>query len=222
MKETKENQGRRGAVIVTGFVWIAMLASSALLVKGYSQSASQKPSADPIGVNSKQLGIVSSSGPSRSKVTLELTFDTGAVFRVSQYEGSLIRVERNGSTVGMIPHVDTRNGNQVTATILEGAPLNMRDVSLLERIAKTGSIELGRESSDLATGGLRVKVAIVAIVYEVSNTGETTKNSRLRLQSDPGGLGDGPECCVTCDGIKVCGCAVDAPCGSCCVSTCCG
>ena len=226
MKETKENQDRRrAAVIVTGFVLLVLLVSSALLATVYAQSISQKNPVDAVGVTSKQLGTVPSTGSSRSKVTLQLTFDTGAVFRVTQFEGSLIRVERNGSTIGMIPHIDNGHGNQVTATLFEGFPLDVRDVSLLERIAKTSSFEIGREGLDLTTGGLGVKVAVIGIAYEVRTTGEGKKNSQLRLLSGPGGIDDGgggPECCVTCSGATVCGCSVEAPCGNCCVGLCCG
>lgn len=38
------------------------------------------------------------------------------------------------------------------------------------------------------------------------------------LNREHGGLGT---CCVECKGIEVCGCAVIAPCGSCCAGDCC-
>lgn len=217
----KKNQDRRRAAgIIAGPISLALVVSSALLMTVYAQSVSQQDPVAAVGIASKQLGTVPSSGSSRSKVTLQVTFEDGAVFKVTQYEGSLIRVERNGSRIGIIPHIDTEHGNQVTATILEGFPIEVRDISVLERIAKTSSFEIGRVASDLTRGGLGVKVAVIGIAYEDRTTNEGKKTSRLRLLNDFGRDG-GPECCVTCSGNTICGCSVEAPCGNCCVGACC-
>jgi hypothetical protein len=218
MIEIKQRWRIVSSVAFSGFAFIALLATV------YAQQVSQKNSADDIVVQSKQLGAVPSSASSGSKVTLRLTFDAGkdteVVFKVTQFEGSIIRVERNGSTVGIVPHIDTERGNQVTAKILKLVPVDARDISVGERIAEISSFEIGREASDLPIADFGVRVEVIGIAFEIRPPNERKKISQVHLLDEGGGI-EGGRCCVTCSGIQVCGCAVEGPCGSCCTGSCC-
>lgn len=225
--ETKENQDRRHPVVIfASIVSLVFLVASALLVTAYAQSDSQaEPAGATIGVTSKQLGTDPSTDSSASKVTLQLTFDNGAVFKATQFEGEMIRVERNGSTIEIVPHVDIEHGNQVTATVLKVVHVEPA-ITVEERITETSSIEISREASDLPIGDLGAKIAVIRIAYEPRPPNDRKKISRLRLPNGEGGGGvgfamGGQHCCVTCAGITMCACAVEAPCGSCCAGSCC-
>src|SRR6185295_3886151 len=110
MKNKPLEYGWRRAVIMIGVATFSFIGASALLLTVYAETEPQKNVADdPITLTNKKSGTVHSSG---SRVSLRLTFDTGAVFTVTQFEGAPIRIERNGSTISMVPHVDTINGNQ--------------------------------------------------------------------------------------------------------------
>lgn len=212
MEKTKDHR----RIIVNIVCSVAAL--SAIFVTAYAQQTSQKGSRNDFVVSSKRSITAPSAG---SKVTLQLTFDTGAVFRVTQFEGALIRIERNGTTIGLIANIDTNHGNEVKADIYRGLPSGARDLSIKGRRPDISSFDIGREISDLPIADFGVKVAVLGIAYEVRSTGEGEEISQVRLFGIPGELADS-ECCVTCSGIRVCGCSVEAPCGGCCVGSCCG
>lgn len=212
------NRGRQygwhTAVIIVGTMAIAAVVSSTVLLTIYAQS--QKDSAEGLTVSlSRKSTMDPSSSP--SKITLRLTFDNGAAFTVTQFEGLPIRVERNGSSFGIATHVDTSNGNQIKADMFRGVPMNSADVSIKDRRPDVSLFDIGREPSELPFSEFGVKVELVGISYGANARIEHHDTSRIHLMMAPGGS----ECCLTCGTITVCGCAVEGPCGSCCSGQCC-
>ena len=219
MKNKPLEYGWRRAVIMIGVATFSFIGASALLLTVYAETEPQKNVADdPITLTNKKSGTVHSPG---SRVSLRLTFDTGAVFTVTQFEGAPIRIERNGSTISMVPHVDTINGNQVRVDIFKGLSMSPKDVSIKNRIPDISAFEVGIEPSALPISdlGSRVEIAVVGIAYEVRVPSEDKEISRFRPLFDPPGRID--ECCLRCSEITVCGCAVEGACGSCCSGSCC-
>lgn len=222
MKKTKKSGDlSHAAVIVGGILSFALLVSSALFATVCAQVSSQT-SSGPI-VLSKKLVTASSSHSSRAKVTVQLTFDNGAVFTVTQFEGEMIRAETHGQTIGISTHIDSDRGNQVTADVFSGIPMDSRGLSIKNRRPDISLLDIGRRPLDLSVGTGSLKIELVGISYEVASRDERKSSARFRLL-DGGGAGiegEGPECCVTCSGNTACGCRVDATCGSCCVGGCC-
>lgn len=153
---------------------------------------------------------------SESRVKLRITFNDGAVFVVTQLEGATIRVERNGDTVGIIAHIDPEQKDRVTAEVFKVVPIEANGVRLGERIADLTSLNIDQGAVDVTKGDLSFKVEVAGI-----GTSARTLPSKISfVRFHPEGSGEGG-CCVTCHGWRVCGCNVEADCGSCCCYPCC-
>jgi|GEM_PF-6432784 len=207
MNQTRNQWNVAGSVAFSALTLFALFAV-ALSAITYAKQESQKQSADNSVVDSGRVGTVSG-----SKVRLKLTFDNGAVFKVTQFEGAPIRVTRNGSTVVIATHLDSENLNRVHAKIYKVFPVG---VQLGEGMAEVGSLDIGKTASEFNEGDLACKIEVVQIVVDMKTTEDRNEFSRVHLMG--GGTG---QCCLTCDGITVCGCGVDGSCGSCCVGSCC-
>lgn len=178
----------------------------------YAQHVTQKASSDSPVVYSGRANTPPVSG---SKVTLKLSFSNGAVFTVTQFEGAGIRVTANGSTTLISTHLDKEHLNEIRATIRKVFSVENKGTVLGEGVSEMGSLNIG-EGSDLTEYGLECKVEIVRIVIESTvPDGEATKLSRVHIMMNQ------EECCLTCSGVTICGCAVTGPCGSCCSGWCC-
>lgn len=191
------------------FSTLALLAVLSATV--YAQHVTQKASSDSPVVYSGRANTPPVSG---SKVTLKLSFSNGAVFTVTQFEGAGIRVTANGSTTVISTHLDAEHLNEIRATIFRVFSVEKRGTILGEGVSEIGSLNI-KEGSDLTEYGLECKVEIVRIVIESTvPEGGGVKLSRVHIMSQE-------ECCLTCSGYTVCGCAVSGPCGSCCCGWCC-
>jgi len=102
MNKTKN---RWSGVGKAAFSVLTLFALMAVALSGivYAQRISQKQSADNPVVYEEKFGTAA---VSESKVKLRLTFDDGTVWTVTQFEGAMIKVKRNGITIGISPHVD--------------------------------------------------------------------------------------------------------------------
>lgn len=205
---TKNRWVTAGMITFSAAVLSAVLPTG-LLTKIYAQEPTLS-SAKGIVTHSERARSTPESG---SKVTLKLTFDNGAVFKVTQFEGAMIRIVRNNTTILLAAHIDTDRWNQVSAKIYKVLPVAAKDLSQGESIAEMSSFDISREASELPDGDLGVKVEVLDIAYAVGNIDESKRTSRVHLLNK--------ECCVTCSGITVCGAAVEADCGSCCVGSAC-
>jgi hypothetical protein len=167
------------------------------------ERSSDKPSPAPRVPNSKQA---KTSPVSKSKITLKITFD-GEPFVVTQYEGATIRIERNGSTFGLIPYLD---GDQV------------RIKAVKMSVITDGKDIIGEAISDLAY----YEVSTEASVVNGTELGATIELLYVKRAHMTGQINDRfvpllvEECCITCGGTTMCACAVGSNCGSCCVRGC--
>ena len=209
MREVKDRLITDGKIAFAALLVLVVL-STIYAERGRYQTSSARDSVKYSG----RLRTVPTSG---SKVTLRLTFDDGAVFVVTQLEGAAIRVERNGSTTGIIAHIDPEQKDRVAADVFKVVPIEVQGVLSGERIADLTSVGIGPEGVDITKGDLSFKVEVAGI--GIAPRVIPSKVSFLRFR--PQGGGGGGECCVTCNGVRVCGCAVEAACGSCCCSPCC-
>lgn len=175
----------------------------------YAQHVTQKASSDSPVVYS---GRVNTPLVSDARVTMKLTFSNGAVFTVTQFEGADIRVTGNGATTIISPRLETDQSNGIRTTILRVSSGENNAAPLREHVSEIASLSINEEA-DLTRYGLECKVEVVRIVIEGES--DRTKLSRVHIMSSPA------ECCLTCSGYTVCGCAVSGSCGSCCSGWCC-
>lgn len=81
-------------------------------------------------------------------------------------------------------------------------------------------VELEGIKYTLGTSGQSTYIGNDWVFLAQSVHGSLRKGLNASYVGQVGQIGQG-ECCVTCSGITVCGCSVEAPCGSCCAGRCC-
>jgi len=173
----------------------------------------------PEGQESVQSGVsVKTVGSTKSKVTLKLTFDNGAVFTVTQLVGKPIKVEHDGSAFAIVAELDNDGtANQVKIKIFKMLSTEGSGNSLGEAIGEMRFLGVGKHAEELVQSNLGFRVHLIKLSLE-TDVEKNIELSSIRLMDG----GEECSCCVTCSGVRVCGCAVDAGCGSCCCGVCCG
>lgn len=135
-------------------------------------------------------------------IKLRIIMSNGPWFIVSQHEYGIIGIKAKRWDIQIIPH-RLDNGNVIAEVKGHG------DNHLIAEM-----IELNKQSPTKATQSTSLAkfkmetIQVLDIMPAKNMTG--TGYSLIR-----------PTCCVNCDGIQLCGCAVDAACGSCCAPNCC-
>jgi hypothetical protein len=186
---------------------------------------------------------------SDKKVKLQLTFPNGVVFDVTQFEGATIRIEQDGSTVGLAPYIIE---DRVTVRTFRIFSVEDQGVTLAEGMSDVALIDVGPKTpgasrsqiglSEVTNGALNFSVGVTKVMSPRGGVERNPQNPRqlsgslpggarvvktlasavLETQDyNPGGESGGGICCVTCSGVQVCGCCVRGPCGACCVGVCC-
>jgi len=138
-------------------------------------------------------------------VTLRLVRnDGGGSITVSERAGGTIAVSFRGSQFWMTPTIKPHS--RVEVVVRRGDSSGISDPSFLYAFSRPA-------------GGVGVDPV------RFRSESEAGLPFRIQLTSirDPGeGVAlDTTNCCVTCEGLRICGCAVDADCGSCCAADCC-
>lgn len=149
-------------------------------------------------------------------VELRIQLASGGLFQVSQRNGGMIRIEKDGTTVGLTPIVVDKSRGIVSVVICEIIPL--RNISNLvgESIIQGESFTLDKASPKSGIGKLAISVELEAINTPLKNDKSESRLKAVSLLPGPDGT-----CCVTCNGTKVCACAVTSSCGGCCLGDCC-
>ena len=213
----------KGRLITVWTLGFAVLVPCALLVKLYARDDrfQAKLPGNPIENSVRYTQSVKAVSASKSRVTLKLTFDNGQVATVTQLVGKPIRVERNGSAIAVVPHVDRATGSmdQVTAKIFRMLPTDAGEPQLGEGIGEYRLPTVGKETTDQGTTDLGFKIEVLRISLE-TDAEESIKTERVSF-SPARSFYQGGACCVTCAGTMVCACRVAMDCGSCCVGSCC-
>lgn len=173
---------------------------------------------------------------SRNLFKIKVTFndEPDSPFFLAGYEGEVLRVAIGRRAWGIVCQINHSGRASVEILKLEGL-LDTNQQFIDGRFINLGQSIFGAQTSGMSSAPFRIEL-------EGIQKRPTTTSGHLRsIGSDwvlragyvPGSLrnestaayspqiGQQPECCVTCSGIRVCGCAVEAPCGSCCSGSCC-
>ncbi|MGH9763115.1 MAG: hypothetical protein ACREDR_24165 [Blastocatellia bacterium] len=157
---------------------------------------------------------------SHKKVTLKLKrVDDGTEIIITQRVGERMTFDYNGLSYGITPTIDDlTQGIQLKIEKLE------RDKS--DQIVSAQELENIIVDAKTAKFSGRSGLPFSMILQKVSESPvkqPTPGTSSAITPADDGSgivLG-GDTCCVTCDGLRSCACAVFASCGSCCSGDCC-
>lgn len=140
------------------------------------------------------------------------------VVKMAGREGQLTRLRlEGGQELGFVPLLKepSTDHDQVTFRVFS-----------IRRTETGGEIRKPVESFDAEPGTQYFPQTPLGALIKVSSL-ERVKRPTERLAAAPlqdGPLAEEPEglsCCVTCGGVRACGCAVSMDCGECCVPPCC-
>ena len=156
---------------------------------------------------------------SDNTISLRITLPNGRVVLVSEREGGMIRIEFNGQIYGLIPRIKDGQNNQVSIEPFEIRLLRKRGQFLGESIRSLGAYEIdqfNRSSLPPNTSSLPFNIQLLSLLRKTGDSARHVSFMPLQSWSDPT-----TDCCITCNGVKTCACAVEASCGSCCYDFCC-
>jgi hypothetical protein len=181
------------------------------------------------------------------RVTFDVVLYNGAPLRMTVREGGIGRIERHsdGLTLGVRPVIIDAERGQVKVEIFgitkrEGRGFQQsadsfelrqgelpKRVDVADRFAWNRGIFRPEDRSAAAEPMLR-EMTVLGIDLPTEQrtlSGGTCTNTPgvSSLETTPGVIPPGPcsRCCVTCDGVTACACAVSMGCGSCCCNPCC-
>lgn len=160
----------------------------------------------------------------KSKISFRLTFDKGEVFEVTQLEGEVIRIEKDGSTVGITPYLEA---DQVKVKVVKEWSVKSQNKTFGDGVLELGIFEIGKEASEVTWGELGINVQLLHFKEVTDVRKKDNALQRHSLGKDNRGSIHpldyeiyGEVCCITCSNITVCGCSVSGPCGGCSVAGC--
>jgi len=150
-------------------------------------------------------------------ITLDLTLDNHSPFEVTQLEGGLIRVEKEGAwTVGFTPYIRDANTGEIAVKVFQIYTIQRDNVAVGEGIVELQTLHAGNETNNHKEN-FTFGDSLFSIQIAAKENRFKPDKSKIYIQSQEGS----GSCCVTCDGIRICGCSVVASCGSCCYPSCC-
>lgn len=151
--------------------------------------------------------------PTRKRlITVRLSLDTGVSLVASQYEGAILRIFKGGEEYSLTLYVRQGGSDIVDVDV---SPCSSRYV----KSPKTALAMEPRRIS-LTRGAMSAAHVALASITHI----ELVDVVRSPAQAEHYGVtagGPEKECCLTCGGVTVCACAVQGPCGGCCVGWCC-
>jgi len=156
--------------------------------------------------------------------------------------GFMPKIDGRTGEVSLVLHrIEDIDGEATKlATELETIPINkvsparssVADLPFSLLLHETSDTKSGTErplattvSSDWPDQGKantdRVAVANLAMPVAFARLGQASQRVHYLIRGSGVLLFQSGNCCVTCDGLESCGCAVEADCGSCCAPRCC-
>src|SRR6185295_5288702 len=234
---------RRRMIAVTPML-VAFAAAMPIVLANVAASVSEPLSASRLCVNEGaqiQAPLVQNNTHSTLhksfgdlfKVKVILDRRPHSTFFLAGYGGKPIRVIIGKSAWGIVCRIDDSGRPSVEITELDTfldtnhqIPYKRFGWSRLDkhtgRMNPAFRVELeGIQEHILTTSFRPIHISNDRGFLEQSVTHNLVRRSNAFGAGLVGQTGQGGECCVTCSGITVCGCAVEAPCGSCCVGPCC-
>lgn len=140
---------------------------------------------------------------------------TDGSFEVSQFEGGLIRIEKSqGVIYGFSPFISDRETGKVAIKVYRISQDKDANGDIEERLSEVQALVADKAvPTGYEDGEAIIKFQVRNIRQDSSLTGDILMTQgNLRLQED---------CCIRCDGDKVCACRVASVCGGCCDGPCC-
>lgn len=147
-------------------------------------------------------------------ITFKLTLDNRAPVEVTQLEGGMIRIEKEGSWIlGLTPYVRDSSTDEIAVKIFQISVITKENVAVGEGIVELQTLRPYKEEDKLLSS---FTYGDSHFIIQLADKKKTLKSDiRPQLVEYYG------NCCVTCDGVRICGCSVNASCGACCAPPCC-
>ncbi len=164
-------------------------------------------------VTSHRTGLATTTPISNTVVQLRFTFPDGQSKIVHQLEGALIRIEKDGQIYGFTPYITTANNGQIACRVYRINTIQRNGQIIGEHIVEVSTISLGKDAITISDIHLQPTIQLIGMS---KSSGRFSKTSSV-IDSQP--IVD--TCCVTCNGVRSCACAVSASCGKCCIGDCC-
>jgi len=143
-------------------------------------------------------------------VSLKLVLANGSWIRDTEREGGQLTVRNDKMVLTLSPRVIGAN-----KVILQVRLIGKTDKGTIQ-FEKSLEIEK-RVLHRLSVPGYS---PFTFLAEEIQNVSVTANTHQASVRSDPPGQGDAV-CCVSCNDLRVCGCAIETPCGGCCAGSCC-
>ena len=201
------------------------------------RSQENEGSSSSIVVKQKKRGKTNHG--SAPTVTLEVEFQGGVFFTVTQEEGKAVKISNSNSTIEVVPTIT--DDNQVSLAVFDSlADLSTKangaksSVTISELITPENIASLNVRTDDwrptyFNRGQWNFSIRLLQARPEPTTQSQVwgpSSNHDEFDEADTGGgeigvVGRSGSCCVTCGGYTVCGCSVSGICGSCCAGACC-
>jgi hypothetical protein len=194
------------AVTITLFV--------ALSVSQIQQETNQGEKPDPAQTNVGRARTVPNPN-SDIVITLKFAFDNGESMLVSQRDGGLIRIERGNQIIGFTPYLPQGSDGPVALRLYEIKTIAKGGKFIGEKMIEQNTFDVSQNPFDYKIDDLFSTIQLV----ETRNSPRPLQNVNLKGSEHAPIVGE--ECCVSCNGVRACACAVQASCGNCCVGSCC-
>jgi hypothetical protein len=189
--------GATAAVIMSLLITLVLYAGEKL---------SQKATADSSVPYSQQA---TTTQISNTKITLRLHFDSGGFADAMQFEGGMIRLEQNGSVLGITPYLEA---DEVKVKVFKVFPLKNPVGLVAEGLAELNEVMVSKEPTRISNERWGLAIEVVNVEKEMT---DGVKNAYLSIQF-PKPSPQGGQCCITCPpDPRVCASAVHAPCADC-------
>ncbi|HEX7153982.1 MAG TPA: hypothetical protein VF618_21010 [Thermoanaerobaculia bacterium] len=163
-------------------------------------------------------------------VVVTVTMPEGRPVKLTMKEGTMARLTRveDGAMLAIAPIVLDEQAGIVKAQVFRVTTVNGA-----EKLTEIGAMELRRDPAppelELQQKMRPVNADLLGMQLELQAIGTVAEPlpvngrcSEAKSRPDVQVLKPCSQCCVTCDGWRFCGCAVEASCGSCCCIPCCG
>jgi hypothetical protein len=169
-----------------------------------------------------QRGRARTLSTSDSMVTLKLTLSTGELVTAVQREGGMVRIDKQGSTIGLTPKIRDKDNGTIDVAVFRISAIRGpsgsvvgEGMDLLQRLELRTSVPSKLTTSEIP------QVTIEVEGIEVGPEPQAVDASRAATKSVSQFAPIGG-CLVTCSGsLTVSACRVSQDCGSCCSGACC-
>jgi hypothetical protein len=154
---------------------------------------------------------------SNTVITLLFTLESGDTIKATQYDGGLIRMEKGETIYGFTPYLKDRESGEIAVRVFRIARVKKGGVLVGERMAEIDDLRLDGRYTRFADAELPFGIELL----QVRRDDRAKETAAAQTHTIPEGGDWGEQCCVTCNGVRSCGCAIVTSCGDCCIGRCC-